>query len=195
MKKMKLFSTCSIVLALSSPALADSPQAPNDLPLGLRNGLARETALRRLEQDKSDPTVGPYLRAQVAKFKKLGVVPGPFCLQLRKGCLTQRELGYRSSEYYSLGDIKNLPKIGIYVSMYEGRLASPAAHERFHKIADENGVSGLTLMYALELKEKLGIAYLEQHAAENPNRPNHTWEIDEDGKVFEKEHVWCDDCH
>jgi hypothetical protein len=191
--KNTLVLLAALGLGFAATAFADSPSAPGDLPLALRNGVARETALRRIEQ--TDKVEGAYYRAQVSKLRKLGVVPGPFCVQLKNGCLTRRDIGYREGEYYSLGELKNLPKLGIYTSMYSGRLPTAEAHERFQKIAEENGVSGLSLMYAIEYQEKLGLAYLEQYAIENPNRPNHTWEIGEDGKVFEKEHSYCDDCH
>ena len=169
--------------------------------LAVKNRVARRAALAEMQRLQDNPYETPYFKVTLAKLARLGAQAGPLCLQLKKGCYTQRQLGYRSSEYYALGELKNLPKAGIYTSIWEARFPSTERNALVNQVAEANGVSPLTIMYAIELNEKLGIAYLAHYRNTHPNRPtkksgntecSYSWQISEDAQIAEHEACYGD---
>lgn len=182
-KNMVLMFLCSTVAASAADSLSTA------------NRQARMEALRTLQNSTSSHFEGMYLAELVAKYQKMGIEPGPFCIQLRSGCLTQRKLGYRSNEYFDLGEIKNISKAGIYTSVSEARLPSSALNTKFDQVAQANNVNPLTLLLAIDVKEKLELAYLAEYTSKHPNTPTkqqgdlvstYSWAIDEDGNIVER---------
>jgi hypothetical protein len=127
--------------------------------------------------------------------------PGPFCIEIAGECRTQRELGYRTSEYYEIDGVGLMMKAGIYTSIAEARFPNDS-YVKAGAWCEAHKVSLLTLFYAIEAKERLGFAYLAAYKRAHPNRANfddryglhHSfyWDIDQDGHVVEAESVWGD---
>jgi hypothetical protein len=192
MSKTLSFSMMTVAIVLLASQFAQATS------LSQANAEARNLALQELTQSQRAADETPALKAKLGKLARAHIQPGPFCIQLEKSCYTQRQLGYRSSEYYSFGEFKEIPKAGIYTSIYETRFGNSSSdHANFLAVATQNNVSESALMLALEPKERLSTAFLRSYTKSHPNKPTHQsdnilysyeWEINLDGEIIETEH-------
>ncbi|MBI3543094.1 MAG: hypothetical protein HY075_07465 [Deltaproteobacteria bacterium] len=190
MKNLAALLLLVLCFTANASELADANRAAVAQVL---SGLSSSSREGKIEAD--------YLALQLDRFASRFVKPGPFCLELREGCFTRRQLGYRAGEHYALGRFRNLPKIGIYVPMVEARYPTFEALEKARRILERNGTDELTLMYAIEAQEQLALVYLEDYAKKNPPRAardegslhySYSWQVNEDGDVVQVEAVWGD---
>ena len=154
-------------------ALADGLSTPNRA--------AGSEALAEMKLDQGLVETAAF-EAGLAKLRSAGVLVGPLCIELKNGCFTQRELAYRSSEYYVAGGFE-LPRAGLYASAWDTRFPQQAGAERFKAVVRANGVDELLLFHALEYRERLEHAYLRSYAKTHSTQTS--WQIDEDGHLGE----------
>lgn len=168
------------------------------------NKAARAEALDEIELSADSPIEARYLDVVLAKFKRMGLVPGPLCIEMKGKCYTQRELGYRSSEYYSIGELRNLPKAGLYTSVWQARFPTSEANQKIARVSEETGINQLVLVQAIELKEKLELSYLAAYEKKHPSRPrrdegdytyDYSWKVSVDGEVVESEAIYGNGDH
>lgn len=194
-----MFLTLLVFLTASS-AHAQAPAIPT--PKVETNRAATAEALDEMAR-KRGKLEAEHFAAQLERFAAEGVRPGPLCLEMtvkgeaRPRCVTQRQLGYQSSEYYEVAGLE-IPKMGYLSGVMRERFADQRAVEQFRAMGVSAGVQELVLLNALPFQERLARAYVQTYERSHPLPAagedargyyvSHEWRVDQDGQIYQKTH-------